>query len=237
MKQIIGYLALWAALGFALTGCGEAEAPDAADAIGTAATDTALAGTTEAGDAAVPGTASAPVFSADSVLSGYAGDIIYGNPDAEIEIIEYASMTCPHCASFASTIFPQVDEAYIQTGKAKFIFRNLVTNSLDLAATVAARCGGEETSGPLTKALFSRQSEWLRSQDPLAEIASIVRKAGISRTKLDQCLKDRPLHEALVKVGQDGTKLYDITGTPTVIVDGAKLKNYAFDTIADAMGD
>jgi protein-disulfide isomerase len=166
---------------------------------------------------------------------GVWGDIAYGDPNAPIEIIEYASMTCPHCASFSSSIFPKVKEKYIDTGKVRFLFRNLVTNQLDLAASTVARCTNQEVAQKLTKEFFAKQNDWGRSQDPISALAGIARKAGISRTQFDRCLANTEMHKNLVKIGQDGVKEYNVNATPTVIVNGNKLDNYAFETIEKAV--
>lgn len=165
----------------------------------------------------------------------YSGDIVYGDTSAPIEIIEYASMTCPHCANFAATIYPKIEKDYVDTGKVKFVFRNLISNQLDLAATVGARCGGVAPAGALIKDLFYRQIEWARSDEPVDAIAQVIRKAGISRAQFDRCLKDVPIQRELIEVTQDALKNQGVTGTPTVFVDGKKLENYAFETIEEAI--
>lgn len=165
----------------------------------------------------------------------YAGDIVYGDPQAPVEIIEYASMTCPHCANFSATIYPKIAEKYVDTGKVKFVFRNFVSNQLDLAATIAARCGGEAPAGELIKAIFARQREWARSDDPVSALASIIRKAGISRVQFDKCLADREIHKDLVKVTQDAVQIHKVNATPTLIVDGRKLDTYGFDRVEEVL--
>jgi protein-disulfide isomerase len=166
---------------------------------------------------------------------GVWGDIAYGDPNAPIEIIEYASMTCPHCASFSSSIFPKVKEKYIDTGKVRFLFRNLVTNQVDLAASTIARCTNQEVAQKLTKEFFAKQRDWGTSQDPITALAGIARKAGISRTQFDRCLANTEMHKNLVKIGQDGVKEFNVTATPTIIVNGNKLDNYGLEAIEKAV--
>lgn len=172
---------------------------------------------------------------ADETREGVWGDIVYGDPNAPVEIIEYASMTCPHCAGFSASILPKVKEKYIDTGKAKFIFRNMVTNQVDLAASTVARCTNQEVAQKLTKEFFAKQSDWGRSQDPIGALAGIARKAGISRTQFDRCLQNKEMHQNLVKIGQDGVKEYNVSHTPTIIVNGKTLDNYGFEAIEKAV--
>jgi len=229
-KRVIG---LCAAV-IMLAACGEEGESDA----GAVSEVTAV--NTESTDAATTATAAASEVQ-DTVSEAISGDFItditYGDPNAPIEIIEYASMTCPHCASFSASIFPQVKENFIDTGKAKFIFRNLVVNRLDLAAAATARCTNQDVARELIKVYFAKQQEWGRSDDPIGALAGLARRAGVSRTQFDRCLANTDLHQALVKMGQDGAKEYNITGTPTIIVNGTPLDNYGYETIEKAVNE
>lgn len=163
---------------------------------------------------------------------GTYGDIIYGNPDAPVEIIEYASLTCPHCAAFGAQIFPKIKENYIDTGKVKFIYRNYVMNRYDMAASVVARCKTPEVTKRLMKVFFERQSEWSRAEDPVGALAGLARRAGgISRTEFDRCIANAEMQKHLVKMGQDGAAKYKITGTPTIILNGETVDNYAWENL------
>lgn len=160
------------------------------------------------------------------------GDIVYGDPNAPIEIIEYASLTCPHCASFATQVFPKIKENYIDTGKVKFVYRNFVMNKYDMAASVAARCKSPEVAKRLMSVFFSQQNQWTRAQDPAAALAAIARRAGgISRTEFDRCVSDQEMQKHLVKMGQDGNVRYEITGTPTIILNGDKVDNFSWENL------
>ncbi|UTW54499.1 thioredoxin domain-containing protein [Kordiimonas sp. SCSIO 12610] len=229
MQRIIGLI-------FGVTliaACSEAETESTSSAVETAESTAVVNSVVEGAEEAVA--AVAEVAQDAGAREGVWGDIVYGDPNAPIEIIEYASMTCPHCASFSSSIFPKVKEKYIDTGKVKFLFRNLVTNQVDLAASTVARCSNQEVAQKLTKEFFAKQNDWGRSQDPISALAGIARKAGISRTQFDRCLANTEMHKNLVKIGQDGVKEFNVTATPTIIVNGSKLDNYAFETIEKAV--
>lgn len=165
------------------------------------------------------------------------GDVSWGSADAPVTVIEYASMTCPHCANFALSVFPKIKEKYIDTGKVRFIFRNYVTNQYDLAASTGARCGTEPVSKELMKLYFARQQDWAKSKNPVDELAAIARKVGVSRAKFDQCLANRDMHQHLVQMSQDGQEEFDITATPTIIVNGEKVSRPRWEDIDEAIAD
>lgn len=155
---------------------------------------------------------------------GVWGDIVYGNPDAPVEIIEYASLTCPHCARFAADIFPKIEAEYIDTGKVKFIYRNYVMNPYDMAASVAARCKTPDVAKRLMKVYFDRQSAWLGAEDRVGALAGLARRAGgISRTQFDRCTANRDMQQHLAKMTQDGAARYRVDATPTLLVEGSKV--------------
>ena len=157
--------------------------------------------------------------------AGVWGDIVYGDPDAPIELIEYASLTCPHCARFAADIFPKIQAEYIDTGKVKFIYRNYVMNPYDMAASVAARCKTPDVAKRLMKVYFDRQSAWLGAEDKVGALAGLARRAGgISRTQFDRCTANRDMQQHLAKMTQDGAARYRVNATPTLLVDGSKVE-------------
>ena len=156
---------------------------------------------------------------------GVWGDIIYGDPDAPVEIIEYASLTCPHCANFAADIFPKIKENYIDTGKVKFIYRNYVMNKYDMAASAVARCKTPEVTKKLMGVFFARQATWLGTEDRVGALANLARRAGgISRTEFDRCVANQEMQKHLVKMTSDGAVRYNVNATPTLLVDGDKVQ-------------
>ena len=155
---------------------------------------------------------------------GVWGDIVYGDPNAPVEIIEYASLTCPHCANFAANIFPKIKENYIDTGKVKFIYRNYVMNKYDMAASAVARCKSPEVSKKLMSVFFARQAAWLGTEDREGALANLARRAGgISRTEFDRCVANQEMQKHLVKMTSDGAVRYNVNATPTLLVDGSKV--------------
>ncbi len=166
------------------------------------------------------------------------GDIVYGDPNAPVEIIEYASLTCPHCASFAAEVFPRIKENYIDTGKVKFIYRNFVMNQYDMVASIAARCKSPEVTKRLMKVFFDRQAEWVGSEDRVGALANLARRAGgLSRTQFDRCIANREMQQHLAKMTQDGAVRYNVNATPTIIVDGSTVDITSWENIEKAIED
>ncbi|MCJ9429402.1 DsbA family protein [Kordiimonas marina] len=174
---------------------------------------------------------------ADVAKSGTWGDVVYGDANAPVEIIEYASITCPHCAQFYRDEFPELKKEFIDTGKVKFIFRNFLLNRLDLAASTVARCGDMDTTKKLMQILYERQAQWEGSKTPEDELAAIARRVGISRTEFDRCLENTKMHEHLTKMSTIAQKQYQVKGTPTLFVNGIRIEGHGMDAIKKAIAD
>lgn len=152
------------------------------------------------------------------------GDMVVGSDDAPVTIIEYASMTCPHCADFHVNTYGKLKEAYIDTGKVRLVFREFPLDGLALQASMLARCAGPKRFFAFIDVLFTQQAGWARAADPMAALARIGRLGGIGAKKFEACLADRALGDSILKTRLDGGSEYDITGTPTFIVNGEKHK-------------
>lgn len=183
-------------------------------------------------DAAVAASADAGSVDVAAQGEGTWGDLVYGDPNAPVTIIEYASLTCPHCATFAKQYMPQLKERFIDTGKAKLVYRNYIMNRVDIAASAAARCGNDETTKKLMSVYFARQRDWAGSSNPVDELASLARRAGISRTQFDRCVSNEAMLKHLMQMTMGAQKEYNITSTPSFVVNGEVLD---FRTFEDAM--
>ena len=163
----------------------------------------------------------APVRAADA---GYAlGEISLGAADAPVTMIEYASMTCPHCAAFHGTTFKKLKEKYIDTGKMRLVFREFPFDGLALRASVLARCAGEQAYLPMVDVLFSQQGAWSHAKDPMAALATIGRLGGIGQDKFDACMADQALFDAVVKNRMTGANEHKVDSTPYFIINGDRL--------------
>jgi len=150
----------------------------------------------------------------------FTGDIVLGKADAPVTMIEYASMTCPHCAAFHENVLPALKQKYIDTGKLKLIFREFPLDGVALRASMMARCAGEAKAYPLIDILFKQQKIWATSQDPIAALSQIAKLGGMSQSSFETCLADEALMKQLVQSRQDGADKFEIKGTPSFIIDG-----------------
>ncbi len=173
-------------------------------------------GTTEA----YTGTDYSAVVTGGELKNGVVfGDITLGNPDAPVTMIEYASLTCPHCAKFHNNIFPELKEKYIKTGKVKLVYRNFTRDRLDLAVGMITRCFGPDKTFDLMGLYFERQRQWAAGDDAMTQIAAVARNAGISRLDLDACLANSELQNNLLEMLKAGQGA-GVNGTPTFFVNG-----------------
>lgn len=156
------------------------------------------------------------------VKPGPLGDKVYGNLDAKVTIVEYASLTCSHCAAFHQGTFPKLKEKYIDTGKVKFIFREFPFDPLSTAASMIARCSTEQRYFPLVSVFFAQQMQWAASDKPLDAMLAIARQAGFSQETFDSCLKDQKIYDGLNAQKKRGADTFGVNATPTFFINGEK---------------
>ena len=172
-----------------------------------------------------------------------AGGFVMGNPAAKVKLVEFGSMTCPHCREFDEAAMTPLTDKYVKSGQVSFEFRNYVRDSADLAASVVARCGGTSSFFGLTRQLYAEQSEWfgkIQNSDPaqlqalsalppnqqLAEVARLAgfpqwaAMRGLPAAKLNACLADPNAPTQLVQMQSDAMTQYpDIPGTPSFLIN------------------
>ena len=158
-------------------------------------------------------------------------DIVMGSADAPVEIIEYASFTCPHCANFHATTYPLLKADYIDTGKVRFVYREVYFDRFGLWASMIARCGGEMRFFGMAELIYEKQKEWGASGDPVViveELRKLAKTAGLSDEMLDECMNDAEQAKALVAWYQANAERDDINSTPSFLIDGEKFSNMAY---------
>ena len=168
---------------------------------------------------------------AAAVASGGIEDMILGDPNAPITMIEYASYTCPHCGSFHQNTYPQLKADYIDTGKVKFIFREVYFDRFGLWASMVARCGGQDRFFGITDLMFKTQGDWTRAGDAsviVEELRKIGRLAGLNNETLESCLQNEDQAKALVAWYQENAARDDINSTPSFIINGRKYANMGY---------
>lgn len=147
-------------------------------------------------------------------------DVVMGSNDAPITIIEYASMTCPHCAHVHETVLPSLKQNYIEKGLVRYVFREFPLDQLAVAASVLTRCVSKEAYHPFLSTLFAQQRNWATSEDVRGALKEISARAGLNEAAFDACLQNRAEAEAVIKSRDEGLKDYCVSGTPTTIING-----------------
>jgi protein-disulfide isomerase len=153
---------------------------------------------------------------------GPLGEMALGDEKAPVTIIEYASMTCPHCATFHETTYPELKKRYIDTGKVRFIFREFPLDQLAFAAFVIARCAGPDRYFPMIETLFQQQKVWVTDK-PLPALLAIAKQAGMSEEAFNACLKDKTVMAGVEAVRAQAIKL-KVQSTPSFFVNGKPLQ-------------
>lgn len=144
---------------------------------------------------------------------------VLGAADAPVSIIEYSSLTCPHCAQFHTDVLPGLKERYIAPGKVKLIYRDFPLDQRALAAATLAHCAGPDRYFGFLDVLFQSQAQWAQSDD-LGALMQLGRLAGMSEEQMNQCLADQELQDAILKTRLDAQDQFDVRSTPTFVIDG-----------------
>ncbi|ARJ66843.1 protein-disulfide isomerase [Magnetospirillum sp. ME-1] len=152
----------------------------------------------------------------------YPIDQVLGKPDAPITVIEYASTTCPHCATFHKTTLPKFKSEWIETGKARLIYRDFPTGprGLSVGASMIAHCAGPDRYFGLLALIMEQQEKWMSSANPLVELKKLAKLAGMGEDKVDDCLKRQDLANAINERAKDGNEKLGIESTPSLIING-----------------
>ena len=150
-------------------------------------------------------------------------DMVLGEPDAPVTIIEYASLTCPHCAAFHKQVYPEIKSEYIDTGKAKLIFREFPFDSIATAGSMLARCAEPKHYFGFIDVMFEQQSEWLSLGSPMEGIQEIARQGGFSNEQFQECITDTDVLEGIRWIQERGANEFGVESTPTFFINGVKV--------------
>ena len=164
----------------------------------------------------------APDFT-ELMKPGPLGEMSEGSDTAEVTIIEYASMTCPHCAAFHNQVYPQLKEKYIDTGKVRLIFREFPLDRVALAAIMIARCADKSQYFPLVDVLFKQQTVWARSKDPATELFKVAKVAGFTEDSFNACINNKDVAQGVLDVMNKGRDKFEVQSTPTFFINGKKV--------------
>jgi protein-disulfide isomerase len=161
------------------------------------------------------------VAQADLLVPPPLGDRALGKDDAPVTIVEYASMTCPHCAHFAETTFPELKKRYIDTGKVRFIFREFPLDSLAAGAAMLARCADKDKYYPLIETLFQTQKNWV-VEKPIPALMALAKQAGFTEASFNACLSDQKMLDEMQAEQKRASEKFGVNSTPTLFVNGKK---------------
>ena len=145
-------------------------------------------------------------------------DVFYGKADAPVTIVEYASLTCPHCANFHMNILPDLKKGPVAEGKARIIYRDFPLDGLALRASALARCGGPERRLAILDLLFQSQGAWARNSDPLGALVQIGKLAGLKEEASRACMEDRGMFDRIIAEAQEGESKHKVRSTPSFVI-------------------
>ena len=153
---------------------------------------------------------------------GPLGDMILGDEKAPVTIIEYASMTCPHCAHFSTTTMPELKKRYIDTGKVRYTLREFPLDALAAAGFMLGRCAGNDKYMPIMETLFAKQSDWI-VKEPIPPLKSIAKQFGFTEEQFNQCLANQKVLDDVQAVRDYAVEKLGVNSTPTFFINGKRL--------------
>lgn len=157
---------------------------------------------------------------------GPRGDIVIGKADAPVTIVEYASMTCPHCATFHNTVLPGIKAKFVDSGQVKVIFREFPLDNVAAAVSMLARCAPTDKAAEVIAKFFETQEQWAFVRgSPLPGMLKVAETVGFTKDSFDKCIGDQKLLDDVVAVGERGRKSFGVSSTPTFFVNGKKLES------------
>lgn len=148
------------------------------------------------------------------------GEHAIGDPDAPVTIIEYSSLSCPHCAQFHSEVLPGLKERYVETGKVRFVFQDFPLDENSVNAAVIAHCSGPDRYVGFLDVFFQTQASWATAADPKSALKQLGKLGGLSDDQMDTCLADETLVNGILQSRLDGQNEYKVQSTPTFVING-----------------
>ena len=159
-------------------------------------------------------------------------EMVLGSDNAKIDIVEYASYTCPHCATFHTDVYPKLKQNYIETGHVRFTYREVYFDKYGLWASMIARCAGPEKFFGLTDLIYKSQKKWARAGEDKAvvsELSKLAKVAGLNDERIENCLEDTEKLRALVEWFKNNASNDDIDSTPSFLINGEKFSNMSYE--------
>jgi len=145
-----------------------------------------------------------------------------GPADAKVVIVEYASLTCPHCARFHTAVLPDIKKEFVDTGKVRYIYRDFPLDRLALGAAMVARCAGRDNFFGFIDTFYAAQGQWSRASNPISALGNLAKLGGMSQTKFEACLKDVETQNGILQQRLEASNEFKVQATPTVFVNGER---------------
>ena len=158
----------------------------------------------------------------DLAHAGPGGDIMIGSDKAPVTVIEYASMTCPHCAHFEETTLPELKKRYIDTGKVRYVMREFPLDALAAAGFMLARCAGPDKYELVVETLFAKQADWV-TQQPIPPLMAIAKQFGFTEESFNACLANQKVLDDIQAVRDHAVNKLGVNSTPTFFINGKRL--------------
>ena len=149
-------------------------------------------------------------------------DYALGPSDAKVVVVEYASLTCPHCADFHKNVLPGLKKEFIDTGRIRYVYRDFPLDHVALGAAAIARCAGRPNFFGFIETFYATQDRWARASDPMDALEKLARLGGMSKEKFDSCLGDTAIGDEILKRRLEAAQEFQVTGTPTLFVNGRR---------------
>ena len=157
-----------------------------------------------------------------SDLNLTAEEYAMGPADAKVVLVEYASLTCPHCARFHTTVLPLIKKEFVDTGKVRYIYRDFPLDRLALGAAMVARCAGRDNFFGFIDTFYAAQGQWSRASNPISALSNLAKLGGMSQTKFEACLKDSEAQNIILQQRLEASNEFKLESTPTVFVNGER---------------
>src|SRR4029077_7374681 len=173
---------------------------------------------------AAPGLAQAPGGNPAMALAPTGDDHVLGKAEAPIAIVEYASLTCPHCRHFDQEVLPKLKAKWIDSGKAKLVFRDYPLDEPALRAAMVARCAPPDRYFAFIDAIFAGQEQWATASDYKTALGRIALLGGVNKEKFTACIGDKAIEDKVIASRLTATQQLSVNSTPTFFINGSKFE-------------
>jgi len=176
-----------------------------------------------------------PPAGLDQATGLFIDDRTLGSREAPAVMIEYASLSCPHCAEFNAEFMPRLETDWIETGKLLFVYRHFPLNAPALWGALAAECLEGQAFFAFVDMLFKQQRNWVGAEDPAAALFELAQLAGFDRSRFDRCVDDQATLDKILDRMDYATSTYDVQGTPTIVLNGTKIGARTYEELSEAI--